>query len=184
MDMIARLAGLIALAMLPLAVAAQPAPDPAALDLARLIMARDQSLYDDADPVRMQQRVERMLLDTSGACDPFNAECQAAAIPVAREFMPRYRQAEHERAERVTALLLADSLRPEEMARVAAFLRSPEGGHFLDAWALLRDSDRSARRRRELDRQLAATTPDVLGPARTQFRERTRNLPRPGQRPH
>jgi hypothetical protein len=165
------------------AAVAQPAPDAAALDLARLIMARDPSLYDDADPVHMQQRVERILLETSNACDPFNAECQAAAIPIARQYGAAYREAEHERAERVTALMLADSLRPADMARVAAFLRSEEGGHFLDAWALLRDPERSARRRRALDRQLAGTTPDVLGPARAAFRDSTRTMPRAGQRP-
>ena len=107
--MIARFAAAALAATFALgAAAAQPAPDAAALDLARLIMARDPSLYDDADPVRMQQRVERIILETSNACDPFNAECQAAAIPIARQYGGAYRQAEHERAERVTALMLAE----------------------------------------------------------------------------
>lgn len=176
-----RLAALVIAAFAwPQSVAAQApaAPDPAALDLARVLVARDPSLYDDADIVRIQARIERALTGANDGCDPSHSECRAAAADVAREFAPAYREAERARTERITAFLLADMLRPEEMARIAQYLRSAEGGRFLDAWALLRDRDRSRQRRRELERQLDRTIPDALAAARARFRQRTRNLPR------
>ena len=177
-----RLAALfIAAALMPWSAAsaqAPAAPDPAALDLARVLMARDPSLYDDADIVRFQARIERALTGANDGCDPFHSECRAAAADVAREFAPAYRAAERARTERITAFLLADMLRPDEMARIAQYLRSAEGGRFLNAWALLRDRDRSRQRRRELERQLDRTVPDALAAARARFRQRTRNLPR------
>jgi hypothetical protein len=183
--MIMRLSALFILcAAMPLAgaVAQPPALDPAALDLARLLMSRDETLYDDADLSRFQTRVERDLLAMEGACNPFVRECQAAAITVARQYAPAYRQAERERAERITGYLLADSLRPEEMTHIAAYLRGDEGRRFLEVLALLRQPDRTEDRRRDLQRMLARTTPDVLGPARALFRQRTRNLPQPAPR--
>jgi hypothetical protein len=175
---------LIACLALPAAALSQPgaAPDPAALDLARLLMSRDETLYNDADLNRFQTRVERELLAMDGACNPFVRECQAAAITVARQYAPAYRQAERARAELVTAFLLSDTLQPAEMVHIAAYLRSDEGRRFLEALAILRQDDRTRDRRRELERRLARTTPDVLGPARALFRQQTRNLPQPA--PH
>ena len=168
---------------LPLSAApAQPAPDPAALDLARVLMARDESLYDDADVSRFQARVENSLLASPGACNAFVPACRSAAAEVAREFAPAVRRAERARSERITAFLLADSLRPEEMARIAHYVRSDEGGRFLAALALLRQPDRTERRRRELERSLARTDPDALAEARARFRRATRNLPGPPPR--
>jgi hypothetical protein len=183
--MIARLSAvLIALGLiLPAASAQAPsaAPDPAALDLARLLMSRDQSLYDDADLTRFRVRIETALLNSEGGCDPAASECQAAATAVAAQYAPTLRQAQRDTSERFTAATLAGLLRPEEIVHFAALLRSEEGGHFLDAWAALRDPGR-ARQRRELQRDLAQAAPIIFAPALASFRQRTRNLPRPAPR--
>ena len=182
--MIARLSAvLIAGALiLPAASAQAPsaAPDPAALDLARLLMNRDQSLYDDADLTRFRVRIETALLESEGGCNPSSSECQAAAAAVAAQFAPALRQTQRERSERLTAALLARRMGPEEMAHVAAWLRSDEGRHFIDAWGALRDPD-SVRERREL-RDPAQSAPAIMNPARALFRQRSRNLPQPAPR--
>jgi len=184
--MIRRLAFLfIAGIALPLssASAQRPPPlDPAALDLARVLLSRDEGLYGDGDLRRFQARLENSLLASDGACNPFVAECRAAATVVAREFAPAYRQSEREKLERITAYLLADSLRPDEMARSAQYLRTEEGRRFLDAVTLLRDSGRTERRRRELETMLGRANTDGLAAARARFRQRTRNLPAPAPR--
>lgn len=171
---------------LPLSAAlAQPAPapaEPAALELARILMTRDETLYDDADLNRVQARIENSLLASDGACNPFVAECRAAATQVAREFAPAFRQSERARAERITAALLGESLSPAEMANIVQYVRGPEGGRFLDALAMLRHPDRTERRRREIERGLARTNPDSMVAARARFRQRTRNLPAPAPR--
>lgn len=154
------------------------APDPAALDLARILLTRDETLYDDADLVRFQARIERELATTEGACDPFHSECRGAATIVAREFAPAYRLSERERTERITAYLIADTLRPDEMARIVLYLRGDEGSRLLDLLTRLRQPERTEQRRRELQRTLARTTSDPLAAARALFRQRTRNLPR------
>jgi hypothetical protein len=184
--MIARLVPLLlagALA-LPAAAASQPpaAPaDPAALDLARLIMGRDPSLYEDADLSRFRARLANALLGSEGTCNPRLTECQAAADAVAAQFAPALRRVQRERSEQLTASLVGHSLRPDEVAHVSAWLRSDEGRRFLELWTALRDPDRSAERRLlsgDLDR-LAA---DVIGPARALFRQRSRDLPQPAPR--
>jgi hypothetical protein len=177
--MILRLAALL-IALLPLsAVPAQPAaPAPAALDLARLLLARDESLYQDADLVRFQARIERDLATLEGGCDSFSSDCRGAATIVAREYAPAFRLAERERTERITALLLAESLRPEEMTRIILYVRGDEGGRFLDALTRLRDPAWTGPRRRALERSLARGASDPLTAARALFRQRTRNLPR------
>ena len=136
--MIARLAALLIAGALILpapAAAQQPAAasDPAALDLARLLMSRDETLYDDADLGRFRARIESALLGLEGTCNPRATECQAAAGQIATRFAPILRQQMRERSERLTAATLARAMRPEEMGRVAAWLRSEEGRHFLDA---------------------------------------------------
>lgn len=179
-----RVAALLLAAALPLApLAAQlAAPDPAALDLARLLMARDETLYDDADTSRIQARIENQLLASEGACNPFQSACRGAAAQVARQFAPAYRQSERARREQITAYLIADNLRPDEMARLAQYLRTDEGGRLLATLALLRDPERTERRRRELERGLERTVPDAMIAARAQFRQLTRNLPREAPR--
>lgn len=157
-------------------------PDPAALDLARLLMSRDPSLYDDADPGRFRSRLENGLLGTPGACDPRGSECQAVAAEIAAEYAPALRRDYRDRSERLTAAALVQALRPEEMAHVAAWLRSGEGGHFLDAWAALRGADQARQRRRLLEGDLAQTAPAIFNPARASFRQRSRNLPQAAPR--
>jgi hypothetical protein len=182
--MIARLSlALIAGALiLPAASAQTPsgAADPAALDLARLLMSRDQSLYDDADIGRFRVRIANALLGTEGTCSPANTDCQAIAAEIADQFAPAFRQSQRERSEQLTAALLARRMRPEEMAHAAAWLRSGEGTHFILAWGALRDPD-SIRERREL-RDPAQSAPAIMNPARALFRQRSRNLPPPAPR--
>jgi len=178
-----RLAIALAAVALPLTAAAAqpPALDPAALELARFLMARDPSLYDDADLGRFQARVQQDLL-AQNYCNAFLSECQSQAIVVARQFAPAYRISQRERSERITAYLLADALRPEELRHVLQYVRSDEGGHFLTAMASLRDSDASQHRRRELQRMLERAPGDPLAEARALFRQRTRNLAPPPPR--
>jgi hypothetical protein len=181
--MMGRLAAFVLAFALPLtAAAAQPAPDPAALELARLLMTRDESLYGDGDQGRARQQIQEALLTAPGGCNPFLEECQAAASAVAREFAPAYRQSERARAERITAYLLADALRPEEMARIARYLSGEEGGKLLGVLALLRQPERTERRRRELDRLVPRTGLGSLDAALARFRHLTRNTPRAAPR--
>jgi hypothetical protein len=181
--MFARLATfLMAGAMiLPAASAQAPtaAPDPA-LDLARLLMSRDQTLYDDADLGRFRVRIANALLGTESSCSPANADCQALAVEIAGQFAAALRQSQRDRSERLTAATLARRMSPGEMAHVAAWLRSDEGGHFVDAWGSLRDPD-SVRERHEL-RDPAQSAPAIMNPARALFRQRSRNLPQPAPR--
>ena len=160
---------------------AQPPTDPA-LDLARLLMSRDATLYDDADINRFQARILGALLASPGACNPFLSACQSAAASVAAQYAPALRDAQRARSERQTAEALARTMSPAEMAHVAAWLRADEGRHFLDAWAALRDPDAVSRRRRDLERDSIASSPDIMNPALAQFRQRTRNLPQPAPR--
>jgi hypothetical protein len=156
------------------------AADPAALDLARLLMSRDQSLYDDADLGRFRVRIANALLGTDSTCSPANTDCQALAAEIAAQFAPALRQSQRERSERLTAAMLARRMSPGEMVHVAAWLRSDEGRHFIDAWGSLRDPD-SVRERREL-RDPAQSAPAIMTPARALFRQRSRNLPQPAPR--
>lgn len=184
--MIARLAALLIAGalVLPAASAQAPsaAPDPAALDLARLLMSRDQSLYDDADLGRFRSRLTNALLASEGSCNPSNGDCQAAAAMVAAQYAPALRQTYRERSERLIAATLAARLRPEQLAHVATWLRGEEGSHFLEAWAALHDPDGAQQRRRELQRDLVQTAPAIFNPARALFLQRTRNLPQPAPR--
>ncbi|HVQ09879.1 MAG TPA: hypothetical protein VMS43_15740 [Allosphingosinicella sp.] len=168
---------------LPLTAApAQPAPDPAALELARILMTRDESLYADADEGGPRQQLQEALLASPGACNAYLNECQAAAAAVAREFAPSFRRNERLRAEQITAYLLADTLRPAEMARMAQYLRGDDGGKLLGALALLRQPERTERRRRELDRLVPRTGLGSLDAALARFRHLTRNIPRAAPR--
>lgn len=174
---------LLAGALAASAALAQPqaaSPDPA-LDLARLLMSRDASLYDDADLSRFRARIETALLGTEGTCNPRATECQAAAGEIAAQFAPALRRTARERAERLTAESLARALRPEEMVHIAAWLRADEGRHFLDIWSTLRDSDHVQQRRRALG-DVAESAPALLERAQALFRQRSRNLPQPAPR--
>uniref|UniRef100_UPI0037830D92 hypothetical protein n=1 Tax=Allosphingosinicella sp. TaxID=2823234 RepID=UPI0037830D92 len=111
--MINRVALTFALAALsPAPAAAQPALDPAALDLARVLMAQDPSLYGDNDLGSVRGRVEQILLDEPGACNPTLADCRLAAQTAVQQYAPAFLQEERARQERINAYLLADTLRP------------------------------------------------------------------------
>jgi hypothetical protein len=167
----------------PATALAQPPLDPAALELARVLMMRDPSLYDDADTSRIQSRIENLLLAEPGACNAFVPACRSAATAAAARYAPAFRQSERERRERITAWLLSDTLRPEEMTRFAQYLRSDEGGRLFTTIAMLRqDDDRVQRRRRELERMLERTMPGAMAEARTEFRRLSRNIPRAAPR--
>ena len=162
---------------------AQPPLDPAALDLARVLMQRDPTLYDDADSSRIQSRIENLLLAEQGACNAFVPACRAAATAAAEQYAPAFRQEERLRRERITAYLLSDMLRPAEMTRFAQYIRSEEGSRLLAAVAMLRqDDDRVQRRRREIERMLERTMPGAMADARAEFRRRSRNIPRAAPR--
>lgn len=182
--MIRHLALLIAAAALPCggAFAQAAPPDPAALDLARLMMSRDDTLYGEIDTGDLENDIANRLLTPGDICDNRQTECQTAAHMAARQFAPTFRQSERARREQLTAYLIADTLHPDELARVSQYLRSGEGGRLLDMLAMLRDPDRTRARRRELERQLERTMPDVLGAARARFRRLARNLPQPAPR--
>jgi len=168
---------LIAAAAAPVRAAAQPPLDPAALDLARVLMSQDRSLDADADLPSVRGRIENILLREPGACNPSLSDCRLAAASAVERFAPAFQQEERARQVRINAYLLADSLRPEEMARFAAFLRSEEGTRLVMALGLLRDNDRTGRRRRELERMMERTTPAALAQARAEFRRQSRNIP-------
>lgn len=175
----------IAAAILPLAPAlAQPAsPDPAALELARLLMARDETLYDDdAGLSRMLVRLENRLLESPGACSTTSSDCREAAHAVAQAFAPAFRQSQRTRAELITAYLIADRLQPEQARRTLQYLRGEEGGRLLDMLAALRQPEATERRRRELDRIVVRAAPDAFPAAHARFLQRTRYMPRPAPR--
>jgi hypothetical protein len=163
---------------------AQPAPpDPAALELARLLMARDERLYDDADVGRMELQLQERLLASPGACGAENADCRNAAASVAQEFAPAFRRAERGRRELVTAYLVADRLSPDQARAALAYLRSEDGLRLFELLDTLGRPQATERRRRELDRRLARSgAPDVFPAAHARFLQRTRYLPRPAPR--
>lgn len=179
-----RLTAFLIAAALPMsALLAQPvAPDPAALDLARLLMSRDETLYDDIDTGDIETNIANQLLAPGDICDNRRTECQGAAHAAARQFAPTFRQSERTRRELITAYLISDNLRSDELARVTQYLRSDEGSRLLTTLALLRDRRRTRERRRELERVLERTTPDVLGAARARFRQLARNMAQPAPR--
>jgi hypothetical protein len=157
-----------------------PAVSDPALDLARLLMSRDPTLYDDADLGRFRVRLANALLGSEGSCSPANTDCQGLAGEVAAQFAPALRQTQRDRSERLTAATLARRMNPEEMTHAAAWLRSEEGRHFIDAWGALREPD-SVRERRELSNP-AQSAPAIFNPARALFLQRSRNLPQPAPR--
>lgn len=172
-----RLAFLLLVAAAPLPAFAQPPLDPAALELARVLMTQDDSLEGDSDIGSVRARVENILLGEAGACNPSLADCRMAAAAAVERHAEAFMREERERRVRINAYLLAEALRPDEMTRYAQFLRSPEGARLVMAIGLLRNNDRTARRRRELERTLARTTPAALADARADFRRRARNIP-------
>src|SRR5437868_4470863 len=166
-----------ALLLLPAPAAAQPPLDPAALDLARVLMAQDASLYRDTDLGSVRGRIERILIEEPGACNPTLADCRMAASSAVEQFAPAFQQEERVRQERINAYLLADNLRPEEMAHFAQYLRSAEGARLVLALGLLHDNDRTGRRRREVERMMERNVPAAIAQARAEFRRLSRNLP-------
>lgn len=176
------LAALLLTGLLAAPAAAQPAVDPAALDLARTLMAQDASLYGDSNVRSVRARIANMLLEEPGSCEPSLPDCQAAATDAVGRFAPQLLEEERTRQERINAMLLADALRPEEMVRFTQFLRSPEGARLVMALGLLRNNEQGARRRRELERTLARNPPAVLAAARAEFRRNSRNIRRAAPR--
>jgi len=172
-----RLAALLLMAAAPLPASAQPPLDPAALDLARVLMTQDDSLDGDADIGSVRNRIENILFSEPGACNPSLPDCRSAAAEAINRFAPAFMQEERERRVRINAWLLADVLQPDEMARFAQFLRSPEGSRLVTALSVLRGTDRTARRRRELERSVARTPPAALAGARAEFRRLSRYIP-------
>jgi hypothetical protein len=141
-------------------------------------MAQDASLYIDTDLGSVRGRIEQMLLGEPGACNPQLADCRLAASTAVQHFAPAFQQEERARQERINAYLLADQLRPEEMAHFAQYLRSPEGARLVMALGLLHDNARTGRRRREVERMLERNIPAAaVAQARAEFRRLSRNIP-------
>lgn len=160
-----------------MASAAFAQPVEPSLDLARLLMQRDETLYDDADGGRLVNQLREALLATPGGCNPFLADCRAAAEAVARRYAPDFRTAERARAETVMARWIAARMSGEEAARVAALLRSADGDRLLALLGAARAPREVERRRRELQR----TDADINAPladARRVFANDTRDIPR------
>lgn len=176
--MIGRLVALAAaaLALTPALAQAPPPLDPAALDLARLLLERDETIRGEEDLGSIRVRIAEQLL-ASSTCDPRVPDCSNLANAVAREFAEDYRESERARHLRITAYLIADRLSPEQMAHVAQYLRSGEGVALLETLAMLREPERSQRRRREIERTLERTVPRASAAALAQFRQRARNVP-------
>ncbi len=156
---------------------AQPAAPPAtAVDLARLLMQRDETLYGEADGSRHVLRLREALLQSPGACNSALPDCVGAAEVVARRYGDVFRAAERARAELLVAGFIAERMSADEAARLLALLRSAEGERLLALLAALRDPRHMDRRRREAARMGS----DVSGPlaqARAEFRSATRNIP-------
>lgn len=169
----------LTLLLLPAAAAAQMAPPPpAALTLARLLMTGEETTQTDDDVGRIRTRIQNTLLSEPGACNPTTPGCIGEARAAAAQFAPVFMRAELARRERINAYLLADTLTPEEMARFAQFLGGADGQKLLAAMLRLRQPDGNDRRRRELERSIAAAAvPDAMAQARAQFRQRTRGMP-------
>jgi hypothetical protein len=154
-----------------------PTPSEPGLDLARLLMQRDETLYDDADGGRLVGQLREALLATPGGCNPFLADCRAAAEAVARRYAPDFRTAERARAEAIMARWIAARMSGEEAARVAALLRSADGERLLALLGALRAPREIERRRRELARgDVDINRP--LAEARRVFANDTRGIPR------
>jgi len=177
-DMIRRLTALVALGFVMAPVFAQSPPplDPAALDLARLLLERDETIRGEEDLGAIRVRIAEQLL-ASNTCDPGVPDCRNLAATVAREFAEDYRESERVRHQRITAYLIADRLSPAQMAHVAQYLRGDEGAALLETLAMLREPERSQRRRREIERTLERTVPRASAAALAQFRQRARNVP-------
>lgn len=172
-----RKAILLALLIGGAAAAQPPAPSDSATDLARLLMQRDETLYDDADGGRLVGQLREALLATPGGCNPFLADCRAAAEAVARRYAPDFRSAERARAEAIMGRWIAARMSAEEAARLAALLRSTDGERLLGLLGGLRAPREIERRRRELNRGDADIN-RPLAEARRVFASDTRDIPR------
>jgi len=163
-----------------------PDPDPAALEVARLILASTPIVTRPVDVANEERALERTLLHVGlehRPCDRANPECLAAARSVAREFAPLMNQGGERRRERLLAYQLADRLRPAQLANMAAFFRSADGRAFVEAWRMLWQAGSSRERLEEIERQASVGQPSPWRDAVRRFRELTAHLPRTEEKP-
>jgi len=159
------------------AIAQPAAPPQATVELARLLMQRDETLYGDADGGRLVAQLREALLATPNGCNPFLAECRTAAEAVARRYAAAFRAAERARAEAIVARFIAGRMNGDEAARLLTLLRSSDGDRLLALLGTLREPRETARRRRELAREdVDINRP--LAEARAVFRNETRDVAR------
>lgn len=163
-----------------------PDPDPAALEVARLILAATPIAIPSADVALEERTLEFSLLYVRPdyrPCDRANPECQAAARSVAREFAPLMNRGGQRLRERILAYQLADRLRPEQLRGMAAFFGSADGRAFVEAWRTLWAAPPSRERREEIERRAHAGQPEPYRDAIRRFRELTAHLPRAQESP-
>lgn len=164
-----------------------PDPDPAALEVARLILAATPIAVRPVDVALEERTLEFSLLYVRAdyrPCDRANPECQAAARSVAREFAPLMNQGGERLRERILAYQLADRLRPEQLRGMGAFFRTADGRAFVEAWRTLWQAPAPSRERREeIERQAQVGQPSPYRDAVRRFRDLTAHLPRTQEAP-
>jgi hypothetical protein len=163
-----------------------PDPDPAALEVARLILAATPFTTRPVDVANEQRMLEFSLLAVRAdyrPCDRANPECLAAARSVSREFGPLMNQGGERLRERILAYTLADRLPPEQLHRMSAFFSTPDGRAFVEAWRTLWQAAPSRERMRQIELQAQVGQPSPFQDAIRRFSELTADLPRTQEAP-
>lgn len=159
-------------------------PDPAAIEVARIMIASipRRPVASDTEAERGIEGALLSVLASEPPCDRNNAECRAAAQAIARQFAPAVSRRDRELRERMMAYALMDSLRPDQLGRLAATLRTEEGRLFIEAWTSLL-TGRAPRRQDEIECRAHERLPNPYAEAHILFRQRTAHLPRTRQAP-
>lgn len=163
-----------------------PDPDPAAVEVARIMIASiphpRARVSGDAEEERRIEETLLSVLTPERPCDRNNEECRAAAQAIARQFAPAASRRGREVRERITAYALMDVLRPDQLGRLAASLRTEEGRLFIEAWNSLWNG-RAPQRQDEIECRARERGPNPDADARALFRQRTAHLPRTREAP-
>lgn len=179
-------AGLMASSAASRAQPLPPDPDPAAVEVARIMIASiPRPRVHVSSDAEEERRIEESLLSALAPerpCDRNNGECRAAAQAIARQFAPAVTRRDRELGERMMAYALMDALRPDQLGRLAATLRTEDGRLFIQAWNSLW-TGRAPQRQDEIDCRARERLPNPYAEARILFRQRTAHLPRTREAP-